>query len=105
VNEIDVSSRDDGAFEVEVREGSTVTRHEVTVPDDLAAAAGLAPTDRAAFVRDSFRFLLEREPASSILGRFSLDVISHYFPEYPAEMVRRWAERAPDSSSDEGERR
>jgi hypothetical protein len=31
----------------------------------------------------SFEFLLEREPASSILSRFALPVIERYFPEYP----------------------
>jgi hypothetical protein len=37
-------------------------------------------------VRASFRFLLDREPATSILARFSLDVISRYFPEYRREI-------------------
>lgn len=32
-------------------------------------------------------FLLDREPATSILPRFSLDVIGRYFPEYPAELA------------------
>jgi hypothetical protein len=40
-------------------------------------------------VRESFEFLLEREPASSILARFSLTDISRYFPEYPEELARR----------------
>jgi len=35
------------------------------------------------------RFLLEREPATSILREFALSTISDYFPEYPAEMLRR----------------
>jgi hypothetical protein len=42
-------------------------------------------------VRESFRFLLEREPASSILRRFSLGDIARYFPEYPSELERRLA--------------
>src|SRR5439155_312918 len=33
-------------------------------------------------VRRSFVFLLEREPATSILRTFDLSVISRYFPEY-----------------------
>jgi hypothetical protein len=40
-------------------------------------------------VRASFEFLLEREPATSILHEFSLDVISRYFPGYPAEIRAR----------------
>jgi hypothetical protein len=35
-------------------------------------------------VRESFRFPLGREPASSILSRFSLSDITRYFPEYPS---------------------
>jgi hypothetical protein len=37
----------------------------------------------------SFRFLLAREPASSILRSFDLPVIGRYFPEYEAEVRRR----------------
>ena len=40
-------------------------------------------------VRVSFEFLLEREPAASILPEFSLDVIGRYFPEYEDELPRR----------------
>jgi hypothetical protein len=40
-------------------------------------------------VRESFVFLLQREPPSSIMGKFSLDVIARYFPEYYDEMRRR----------------
>jgi hypothetical protein len=34
-------------------------------------------------VRRSFEFLLEREPASSILREFRITDIERYFPEYP----------------------
>ena len=33
-------------------------------------------------VKRSFSFLLEREPASSIMSRFELSVIQNYFAEY-----------------------
>jgi hypothetical protein len=33
-------------------------------------------------VRDSFGFLLEREPKDSILREFDLGVIQRYFPDY-----------------------
>ena len=51
--------------------------YEVTGDDD----------DR--LVRESFAFLLEREPPSSILKKFDLSVIATYFPDYPAEIRRR----------------
>jgi hypothetical protein len=36
----------------------------------------------------AFRFLLDREPKESILGRFDVTVISRYFPEFDRELPR-----------------
>lgn len=79
----------DGTFDVEVDDGAITTSHTVTVPPNLPPALGWAPGLEAALVEQSFRFLLEREPATSILRRFSLEVIGDYFPEYRAEMRKR----------------
>lgn len=49
----------------------------------------LPEDDPERVVRASFEFLLEREPASSILPEFSLDEISRYFPEYREELPKR----------------
>jgi hypothetical protein len=66
------------------------TKHMVTVePADLARWAG--GSDQANvedLVTRSFDFLLEREPASSILATFDLSVIQRYFPEYDREFTR-----------------
>jgi hypothetical protein len=59
------------------------SRHVVTVPERFGDA------DLERVVRESFAFLLEREPPSSILPEFSLDVIGRYFPEYEDELSRR----------------
>ena len=75
---------DTPTFLVEVHDGDVTTSHTVTVPGGLAASLGW--TDDAALVKRSFEFLLAREPATSILRRFSLDVIGKYFPEYTAEV-------------------
>lgn len=40
-------------------------------------------------VRESFAFLLEREPSTSILPEFSLDEIGRFFPEYFQELPKR----------------
>jgi len=40
-------------------------------------------------VRQSFLFLLEREPKESILRSFNLTAISRYFPEYDREIGKR----------------
>jgi hypothetical protein len=83
-----VHERPDGVFDVEVRSGTTVTTHEVTVPDDYPATLACEQAGRAELVAASFAFLLEREPATSILRRFRLPQIAGYFPEYPEEISR-----------------
>lgn len=87
--EVAVSPQGQGRFRVEVRGPGASTSHTVDVPEGLAAKLGWGQAPEAELVRESFAFLLEREPPTSILGSFSLDVISRYFPEYPTEMRRR----------------
>jgi hypothetical protein len=91
----DVSVRDgpDGGFHVEVRSGATTTTHEVAVPEGYPAEIGCGHASGAELVAASFAFLLEREPATSILGRFSLDVIERYFPAYRSEIARHSGRR------------
>lgn len=79
---IEVTETGPGAFRVEVREGDGSTTHEVTVPDGYPEQVGAGSVDPAALVEESFRFLLEREPKESILGRFDLPTIQRYFPDY-----------------------
>ena len=76
-------------FRVEVREGQGASTHQVTVPQRLGETLELREDDLERVVLESFRFLLEREPATSILRQFSLSDISGYFPEYPSELERR----------------
>ncbi len=76
-------------FEVQVREDDLETNHHVTVPESLIDELQLPEDDLERVVRESFVFLLEREPASSIMSEFSLDVISGYFPEYKEELPER----------------
>jgi len=76
-------------FEVQIREGERQTTHRVAVPERLGEGIEPRDEDLERIVRESFRFLLEREPASSILREFSLTDISRYFPDYPGELARR----------------
>jgi hypothetical protein len=87
--DVTIRARADDAYDVGVRHASGLTHHAVTVPADLAVALGRPDLDPVGLVRASFQFLLEREPATSIMSAFSLDVISTYFPEYRGEMARR----------------
>ena len=76
-------------YTVEVTDGGETTSHHVIVPQSLLAGWGLGDDEEEAVVRESFAFLLEREPASSILPDFSLAIISRYFPEYGEELPER----------------
>jgi hypothetical protein len=85
--DIKVTPRGTREFEVVVGEGEST--HRVTVPGDLVAELGLPEDDLEGVVRESFVFLLEREPATSIMPEFSLDVIPNYFPEFKEDLPKR----------------
>jgi hypothetical protein len=89
--DVSVSPRGEGTYLVETRSGEVGTSHTVKVQAGLAAELGWDEASEGELVRESFEFLLEREPSTSILPTFSLDVIGRYFPEYPAEIRRRRA--------------
>lgn len=74
---------------MEIAEGATSTSHRVTVPEGMLDELGLGEVEAEDVVRESFRFLLEREPATSILPEFSLDEIARYFPDYFRELPKR----------------
>jgi hypothetical protein len=94
VSELGVDCRPSGiaggwACDVVVGPAGAATRHTVTV-----AAADLARLDPAAsdpgeLVERSFRFLLEREPNTSILRSFDLLDIAEYFPEFETSIRAR----------------
>ena len=89
--EITVTRSDHEHFDVVVRQGSITTSHRVRVTAGMLDDLGLPAVDHDDLVRESFVFLLEREPATSILPEFGLDVIARYFPEYAGELVKRLA--------------
>ncbi len=84
-NAIDITiKRDEGSSTATVRvnAGGEKTEHIVRVADEDLERYGA--TDPIDLVRRSFEFLLEREPATSILREFRITDIERYFPEYPA---------------------
>ena len=79
---IRVESTGDSQYRVSVDDRGTRTNHVVTAtPQDVARYAPDTTPER--LIEASFEFLLEREPATSILPSFALLVIERYFPEYP----------------------
>ena len=76
------------SHDVEVRARST-TRHRVTVSPDYLRELGLETIPTSQVLHEALRFLLEREPNTSILARFDLREIERYFPEFRQEIARR----------------
>lgn len=91
MSDIEVTPLGGGAFRVRVIRGTDTTTHRVTVPPSLLENLGAGEVLPEQVVRESFAFLLEREPAGSILSEFSLDQISRYFPDFEEELPRRLA--------------
>jgi hypothetical protein len=79
------------AWECRVFVGTTTEGVEHLVSVSRSELATLAPGqwEPTRLVEESFRYLLEREPARSILRKFAISDISRYFPDYPAEIARR----------------
>ena len=69
--------------------GASRTSHEVTIPVGYLEKLGVAAAVPERVLEESFRFLLEREPNTSILASFALPAIARYFPEYEQEIARR----------------
>ena len=85
---ISIKKLSDDVFEVTVTETSTTT-HTVTVTDATLADLTDNNVTKTQLLEFSFKFLLEREPNTSILSSFDINVISRYFSDYRDE-VRRW---------------
>jgi hypothetical protein len=75
-------------FEVTVRDAKGQSRHRVTMSKKTCEklTAGRHTPERC--LEAAFRFLLDREAKESILGRFDVDVIARYFPEFERELPR-----------------
>ena len=78
-----------GAASSRSEDDPRLTQHDVTVTSSDVARIAPKGTAVETVVQASFEFLLEREPADSIMRSFELPVIGRYFPGYEAEVRRR----------------
>ena len=88
---ISIRKLSDDVFTVTVAETSTTT-HTVTVTDQSLNDLTNNVT-KTQLLKFSFNFLLDREPNTSILSSFDINVISRYFSDYKDE-VRRWCDES-----------
>ena len=78
---ISVTAKGQNTFEVVVTTQSTTT-HSVTISDAIHTQLTNGKISKETLLEKSFEFLLEREPNTSILSQFKIEVISKYFPDY-----------------------
>ena len=78
---ISVTAKGQNTFEVVVTTQSTTT-HSVTISDAVHTQLTNGKISKETLLEKSFEFLLEREPNTSILSQFKIEVISKYFPDY-----------------------
>ena len=79
----------DEEFQVTVN-AKNPTSHNVTLIDDVHQNLTNGKVNKKELIEFSFKFLLEREPNTSILPSFEISVISTYFPEY-IKTVQEWS--------------
>ena len=66
------------------------TSHNVILTDNIHQNLTNRKVSKKELIEFSFKFLLEREPNTSILSSFELSLISTYFPEY-IKTVKEWS--------------
>lgn len=75
-------------FLVEVSD-NIKTSHNVVISDKVYKQLTNGVISKSELLEKSFEFLLDREPNTSILNNFEIQIISHYFYDY-ANCVRTW---------------
>ena len=77
----------DNKFEVTVNKDLT-TKHTVVLLDKYYESLTNKKISKIKLLEYSFNFLLKKEPNTSILSFFELEIISKYFPEYEYEIKK-----------------
>ena len=75
----------DNKFEITLNE-KPITKHTVLLTDEYHDSLTKKKISKKKLLEYSFQFLLHREPNTSILSFFELNIISKYFPEYENEI-------------------
>ena len=89
---IKIENQSNDVFSVTVSD-TDITNHTVTVTDETLLDLTDNRVSKTSLLEFSFKFLLDREPNTSILVSFDINVISRYFSDYRGE-VRRWCDES-----------
>ena len=85
---ISIQMLSNNEYEVTVK-SKTVTTHLVTLSDEVHKNLTNEKVTKEELLDFSSKFLLDREPNTSILSSFELTVISRYFSDYE-KSVKKW---------------
>ena len=77
----------DNKFEI-ILNKKLITKHTVILTDEYHDILTKKKISKKKLLEYSFQFLLDREPNTSILSSFKLNIISKYFPEYEKEIKK-----------------
>ena len=84
---ISIKELSNNKFEITVNH-KLITNHIVLLTDEYHDIVTKKKISKKKLIEYSFQFLLDREPNTSILSSFKLNIISKYFPEYENEMKK-----------------
>ena len=79
----------DNKFEITVNK-RIITKHIVILTNEYHDSLTKKKISKKKLLEYSFQFLLDREPNTSILSSFKLNIISKYFPEYEKEIKKTY---------------
>ena len=85
---ISIQMLSNNKYEVTVQ-SNTITTHIVSLSDEVHKNLTNNKVTKEELLDFSFKFLLDREPNTSIMSSFELTVISRYFSEYE-NSVEKW---------------
>lgn len=85
---VDVRKKTNNEFEVYIK-CEVETFHLVTLSDSWYIKYTDEKLTKKRLVELSFEFLLDREPNTSILKEFNLDLIADFFPEYLTHIKKK----------------
>lgn len=78
-------------FRVVIEENSKKTIHIVSLNDTYYQTLVSGTVKREELIKESFNFLLMREPKESIMPEFNLKEIETYFPGYETYIKKHFA--------------
>ena len=85
-----IEKQTDDVFVVTVADSVTTT-HTVTITNQSLTDLTDNNVTKTQLLEFSFNFVLDREPNTSILSSFDINIISKYFSDYRDE-VKRWCD-------------